>query len=473
MTSPVQTDTGLDLLVETRRGTRRASLEEELRHAIRSQRLRAGVRLPSTRALAEDLGWSRGTVAAVYDQLVGEGYLHARVGVGTTVAEVVRPVETAPAAPGGGGFRLDLRPGTPDVDAFPVAAWLRSARRALANAPAEVFGSDDFQGRPELRNALVEYLGRTRGVRASPDQVVIAAGTTQILWLLCRALVDLGRTTLAMEDPCRPDHRDVAAHAGLTVLSLPVDDHGARVDQLRALSPDAAMVTPAHHYPTGVALRPARRAELLGWARESGGLVIEDDHGGAFGHHRRAVASLQGTAPEHVAYVGTASHTLCPGIRVGWGVLPRRLVGPVVDTQRLTTHGVDVTSQLTLADFITRHSYDRRVRTLRTRYARRHRMLVDALHDSALGVRRLVVDGGPAGGQALVHLRGGGPREDNVVHLAAKEGLGLHGFADHWQRPPDPPREGLVVGYSRPSDRDYPRAVAALAGLLKRVHRTS
>jgi len=256
------TSGGLDLYVPTSGGRRRTSLEESLRTAIQSRRLAAGTTLPSSRALAKDLGLSRGTVAAAYDQLIAEGYLLARQGAGTQVvdlgpvgapAERRRPVKPA---------RLDLRPGTPDVTSFPVAQWLRCVRRAMATAPASAYGYGDLRGRYELRRALVEYLGRTRGVQAQPEQVMVTAGATQALSLLCTALAATGRRTIAMENPGFNFHRGVVQQAGLSSVAMFVDERGARADTLGNV--DAAVVTPAHQYPTGATMQPTRRRAFTG-----------------------------------------------------------------------------------------------------------------------------------------------------------------------------------------------------------------
>jgi len=258
---------GVDLHLELdSTAGRRAALERALREAIRAGRLAPGARLPATRALAAELNLARNTVSAAYDQLVAEGFLSARTGSGTAVAALPRsrphpPAERADApAP-----RYDLRPGSPDVTAFPTAAWLRSARRALQAAPAAAFDYGDPRGRPELRATLADYLGRTRGVLADPARIVVTSGSAQSLALLAGVLRGPGRagamggSGIAMEDPGLPFHRDVVRHARCRVVALPVDDRGARTDLLgtgELGQVKAALVTPAHQYPTGPPCAP-------------------------------------------------------------------------------------------------------------------------------------------------------------------------------------------------------------------------
>jgi GntR family transcriptional regulator/MocR family aminotransferase len=450
--------------VDTTGSRRRASLEEGLRAAIQSRRLTAGTMLPSSRVLAQDLGLSRGTVAAAYDQLVAEGYLITRQRAGTEVADlgpIATPVERrSKATP----TRLDLRPGTPDVTSFPVAEWLRCVRRALGQAPASAFGYGDLRGRFELRSALADYLGRTRGVEARPDQVVITAGATQALSLLCAALARAGSSTIAMENPGFDFHRDVARQAGQRVTAMPVDEHGADPDCLRDVG--AAVVTPAHQYPTGLTMRPSRRQAFTSWARRTGGLIIEDDYDGEFRYDRQPIGALQGTAANHVAYIGTASKTLGPGVRLGWMVLPPRLIAPVVAVKQNADMGTDTIAQLTLAELITSHGYDRHIRTMRLRYRRRRDLLITALEQ----IRPNLIIGIPAGLQTLVRLPADGPTEEELIALAATEGLALEGLSRHWHTS-RPDRQGLIIGFCGPSERAYPAAVALLTRVLHRAFR--
>ena len=297
---------GVDLHLETDAGTgRRSGLERALRDAIRSGRLAPHARLPSTRALAADLGLSRGTVSAAFDQLVAEGFLAVRQGSGTIVSDLPqRPSPAGEGRPGGADRvpRHDLRPGRPDVSLFPVAAWLRATRRALGGARSEIYGYGDPRGRIELRTALAEYLGRARGVLAAPDQIVITSGYVQALALLARVLGAAGTAAIAMEDPGLEFHREVVRRSGLTALPLPVDDRGARTETLTGITGRAAgavVVTPAHQYPTGATLHPARRHALAEWARDGGrpdhrgrlrrGVPLRPAAGGcAAGHSPRA-----------------------------------------------------------------------------------------------------------------------------------------------------------------------------------------
>ena len=441
-------------------GGRRAAIERALRDAIRSGRLAPGARVPSTRAFAGELGISRGTVAAAYDQLTAEGYLFARRGSGTVVAELtdlLPPVSSVPAldpAP-----RYDLRPGTPDVTAFPVASWLRSARRALSSAPAAAFGYGEPAGQPALRSALAEYLGRVRGVLTRPQQIVVTTGYVQALALLAQLVGRDG--AIAMEDPGLPFHWNVVRNSGADVVPLPVDTVGARTDLLPAMDVAACVLTPAHQYPLGMTLHPERRHEALEWARERAGLVVEDDYDGEFRYDRQPVGAMQGIAPDQVIYVGTAAKTLAPALRLAWVVLPDRLLEPFLDAKRHADLHSDVVGQLTLADLITTHGYDRHVRATRLRYRRRR----DALVGRLASVPHVSVEGVAAGLHAVVRLPSG-DQVETVLAEAARRGLAIDSLSRHWQRPSHG-ESGIVVGYGTPPDGRYPAALDLLARILR------
>jgi GntR family transcriptional regulator/MocR family aminotransferase len=452
----------LDLHVENTGQGRRAKLEESLRSAIQERRLLAGTALPSSRALAADLGLSRGTVTAAYDQLVAEGYLVTQQGSGTQVADL------GPVAQAGDGrrsprrTRLDLRPGTPDVTSFPVAAWLRTSRVALGQAPTNAFAYGDIQGRIELRRALADYLGRTRGVQARPEQIVITAGTTQAVFLLARARAAEGLDVCATENPGFAFHRALLSKAGQRVIPLPVDAMGASAEPLGEAS--TAIVTPAHQYPTGVAMHAVRRRAFTAWARRTEGLIVEDDYDGEFRYDRQPIGALQGTAADHVAYIGTASKTLGPGLRLGWMALPGRFVHPVIEAKMYSALSTDAFSQLTLAEFITSHAYDRHIRTMRLRYRRRREQLNTVLE--SVGLRQTA--GVSAGLQSWVELPAGGPGEAELIQLAADEGLALDGSSQHWHDN-QPVRPALTIGFAHPSEQAYPAALALLGRVLQRA----
>ncbi|WP_235921544.1 MocR-like pyridoxine biosynthesis transcription factor PdxR [Lentzea tibetensis] len=423
----------------------RARLTRSLREAIRSARLAPGTRLPSSRALALDLGIARNTVAAAYDELVAEGWLTARHGSGTRVAQRVRP-PASPARPAvAAPAVLDLTPSTPDIALFPRTAWLRSARRALTAAPTDAFGPGDPRGRIELRVALAEYLARARGVRADPERIVIVSGTAHSLRLL---------NTL-LPGPFAVESYGLDFHRGLLSSTVPVrvDEAGMRVEELPDVA--AALLTPAHQFPLGGPLHPWRRAAAVEWARSVDGLVLEDDYDGEFRYDRDPVGAVQGLDPERVVYLGSASKSLSPALRMGWMVLPGHLVDAAVAEKGDREQYASALDQLTMADFVASGAYDTHVRRMRQHYRERRDQLVSALQP------HLRVPGIPAGLHAVLELPPGGERR--VLDAALEVGVGVVGLGEF--RHPDVPwdRDGVVLSFGAPA---FPRALPLLRRVL-------
>ncbi|MFF7732709.1 aminotransferase class I/II-fold pyridoxal phosphate-dependent enzyme [Streptomyces sp. NPDC007984] len=452
---------GIDLLVEPTGPGLRRGLTDALREAVRSGRLAPGTRLPSSRALAADLGIARNTVADAYADLVAEGWLTARQGSGTRVAEreVVPPSGTASPPRALTRPAYDLRPGSPDLASFPRAEWLKAARRALTAAPYQALDYGDPRGRPELRAALAGYLSRARGVRADPERIVVCAGFAHGLRLLGTVLRARGARTVAVESYGLDAHGRVLAASGLRTTPLPFDRLGT--DPGAAAAAEAVLLTPAHQFPMGVPLHRDRRTAVVDWARRTGGLVLEDDYDGEFRYDRQPVGALQGLDPDRVVYLGTASKSLAPGLRLAWMVLPPGLAEEVAAAKG----GVDscgALDQLTLAEFLTSGAYDRHVRATRLRYRRRRDALVAAVAARAPQAR---VTGIAAGLHVLLRLPPG--TEQSVVQAAHWRGLALHGLARYSNpdAPAEPP-DALVVGYGTPPDHAWSGALDALCAVL-------
>ncbi|HEY0237399.1 MAG TPA: PLP-dependent aminotransferase family protein [Friedmanniella sp.] len=459
---------GPELLLDLGGAHSRVAVESALRAAVLDGRLGPGRRVPSSRALAAQLGVARGTVAAAYGQLVAEGWLESRRGSGTRVAdrgarlgaEPARPAQPS-APPGPRTAVVDLRPGVPDLSTFPRAAWSRASERALRTAVRTELGYPDPLGHLALREELVAYLARARGVRTSVDRVVVCSGFVQVLDLLSRALAARGARSVAVEECSLPLHRRILTGAGLTLTPLPVDGLGARTDDLAGQ--DAVLLTPAHQFPLGVALGPARRTAVLDWARRRGAVVLEDDYDGELRYDRAPVGALQGLDPDLVAYAGTASKALAPAVGLAWAALPPALVGPVSELKERTA-GTGVLEQLSMAELLRSGVYERHVRSVRLGYRRRRDQLVSALGERCPGVE---VRGLAAGLHAVVTVDGRtAADEPALVALARRRGLVLAGLDEHRLVPEPEAPAALVVGYSRPAGQDWRTALGLLTDLL-------
>ncbi|MER5890986.1 PLP-dependent aminotransferase family protein [Streptomyces sp. NPDC001941] len=458
---------GADLHIELAGPGLRSGLMDALRDAVRTGRLAPGTRLPSSRSLAADLGIARNTVADAYGELVAEGWLTARQGSGTRVAERAAPrrpaTGTARSLPARRRPAHNLAAGQPDLASFPRAEWLRAARRAVTAAPNEAFGYGDPRGRPELRAVLADYLARARGVHADPERVVVCSGFVHGLMLMGRVLRERRVRETAVESYGLDVHWKLLRDAGLRTRPLPfAPGHGTRTSALaEAKGVGAVLLTPAHQFPNGVALHSSQRSAVVDWARRTGGVVLEDDYDGEFRYDRQPVGALQGLDPERVVYLGTSSKSLAPGLRLAWMVLPEDLVGEVLEAKGTMDWVSSATDQLTLAEFIASGAYDRHVRTMRTRYRRRRDQLVATLAERAPGVR---VSGIAAGLHAVLELPPG--TEQSTVRAAAWQGLRVEGLTRFRHPDATAERDALVVGYGTPTDSAWPGALEALANAL-------
>ncbi len=455
-------------------GGRRSSLEAALREAIRSGRLAAPTRLPSTRALAADLGLARGTVTDAYDQLIAEGWLVARQGSGTRVASAPGPAERSSsrrhrppeitATP-----RHDFRPGHGDLSHFPRREWVAALRRALREAPDSVLDYGDPRGLRVLREALAAYVGRARGLPVDPDRLVVCCGWVQGFALIAEALRDAGVTRVAVEDPSMARNPATLRRFGLGVVSVPVDRHGADPAAVtRRGSVAAVLLTPAHQYPTGATLSADRRAAWITWARHHEAVLIEDDYDGEFRYDRQPVGALAALDPERVIYAGTTSKTLAPGVRLGWMVLPPRWLEPVVDLRPLVDRHSSSLDQLALAEMITSGAFDRHVRHSRMRYRRRSDLLLALLADQ---VPAVTLHGIAAGLHTVIDLPDDGPTENEVVEHLAGDGVAVHGLAGYHHRAGARSRPALVVGFASPAEHAFAVGARALASSLAGLYR--
>ena len=451
----------VDLEMEFRDGVSlRRQLEDALRVAIRSGRLPPGSVLPPSRDLAEQLRVSRGVVVDSYAQLATEGYLSARRGSGTRVAATAAsgrpPARRRLNAPN--AYRYELRPGLADFHAFPRAAWKAALLRALRDLPDSRLTYADHRGVPELRNALAGYLARVRGVVVDPEHVVVCCAASQALTVLWHVLRNRGGRRVAVEDPGWRWQRYTAEAARLEAVPIRVDADGMVVSELAAADVDAVVMTPAHHYPTGVVMTAERRGALIAWARDRGALIVEDDYDVEYRFGRDPVASLQGLAPDLVAFVGTTSKTLAPALRLAWLVPPSHLIDSVEDMLLVTGVSPPTLDQVAMASFIEEAALERHLRAMRRNYRAKRNILVEALGTHLPDVR---VSGTEAGLHVLAWLPDGAD-ERATAQRARGLGVGLHELHRHCEvHAPSPP--ALLLGFALPTESELAAAVSLLA----------
>jgi len=448
-------------------------LHAQLKTAIFEGRLRPGVRLPPTRTLAEALGVSRNTAVAAYDLLLSEGYLVARRGAGTYIADVIpRPAVPAPSRTADSrrstkssahdrrlnpfwrqlseGARLaprsrarfDFALGLPDSSSFPFDVWRRlSARtlRDLANSPAR-YGEP--QGRNALREAIARHVSYARAVACQPNDIVVTAGAQQAFDLLARILVTRPKAVVAVENPGYPPLRAAFEAAGAKIVAIPVDSEGLIVNRLPA-NANVVCITPSHQFPLGVPMSAARRAALLEFAQAHRAVVIEDDYDAEFRFGGRPLDALQTLdRTESVFYIGTFSKTLFPGVRLGFVASPPWATKVLTTAKQYADAHCALQTQDTLAAFIADGHLARHVRRMRQVYARRRDVLLHGLQRDF--ARWLEPIPSSAGLHLTAYLRT--PSDTDVIAGEALSlDVGLHTLRPFYAGKPS--RTGLVFGY--------------------------
>ncbi|GAB3626046.1 HTH-type transcriptional regulatory protein GabR [Pandoraea terrae] len=460
-------------------------LYERIRNGILSGKLAPASRLPSTRALASELGMARGTVEAAYELLVSEGFLIGRgaagshvnpqlaeprkrppAGVATAAAQSPVPAResTALIPVGADGAPLPMQGGMPAFDAFPRKLWARLAARHARHLPTTALNYQDPAGWMPLREGIANYLGIARGIRCDPGQIIVTAGFQGALSLAARVLLQPGDAVWC-EDPGYFHAHDGLRLAGANLVPVPVDAQGLDVSAGEMRSPRArmAVVTPSHQAPMSVALPLARRLALLSWAQMQGAWIVEDDYDSEFrytGAPLPALKSLDGG--ERVLYIGSFSKVLFPGLRLGYMVVPPALCDSFLAANAVTWPAQGWLEQATVAEFIEQGHFSRHIKRMRQLYGERRAALAQALARH-LGGRVDVA--AQAGG---MHLLGWlGKDDDDVACAAAARRRGLAPAPlSHWRIAREMP-PALVMSFTNVSpeaaDGVTQRLAAAIA----------
>ena len=459
-----------------------------LRAEILEGRLRPGARLPGTRDLASQYGLSRGTIVAAFEQLKAEGYVEGSVGSGTSVSKVLpedllqvqRTADLVPRAPRARPRRvseygrrvqpfpvLEIRPvrafraNLPALDLFPTTLWAQITARRLRSVSARLLLGCEPMGYGPLREAVADYLGTSRGVKCTAEQVAIVGGAQEALDLVARLFLDPG-DRVCMEDPGYVGADLVFAAAGAEISPVPLDDEGMELREPSLRGARLVYVTPAHQFPLGVTMSLPRRLALLEWARTSGALIFEDDYDSEFRYAGRPVPALQGLDRHGlVLFAGTFSKVLFPALRIGYLVIPPDLVDRFAAAISVTRRHAPVLEQAVLCDFLTAGHFGRHLRRMREVYAERLSVLLEVSRQRLAGL--LDVSPTEAGLQTVGWLDGGIGGEE-AAEAAAARGVDVIPLSDYSRGPLA--REGLQLGFAAVDAREIHRGVRELAVAL-------
>lgn len=454
----------------------RMPLYEQLYRALKqniiSGDFSCGEKLPSKRELAKRLSVSLITVENAYAQLAAEGYIHSIQKKGYYVSSLAKPSgaarknATVYQLPSKDTYQIDLRTDRPDAGRFPIASWCRLTRQVLTEQGDDIFRSGDFSGERVLREQIAAYLKRSRFLDVSPDCVLVAAGTE----CLCDILVKLlgAYRVFGLEDPGYRKVSDLYRSAGARCFYLPMDTDGIRMDALRASSTEVLHISPNHQYPTGVVTPASRRFELLAWAGERDGrYVIEDDYDSELRFDAKPLPPMIAEdSAEKVIYMNTFSKTIAPSLRVGYLVLPARLMDQYYRRFSGFSCTVPAPEQLTLARFMESGMYERHISRMKKFYNSRRLLFLQKIKQSYLS-SFVSVEENAAGLHFLLTFHDS-PDEEMLCADARKAGIALTFLSAFYRRKPKKVPSSLLINYGGLREEDFDQVLSFLCDWQKK-----
>ncbi|WP_088834182.1 MocR-like pyridoxine biosynthesis transcription factor PdxR [Paenibacillus tyrfis] len=448
-----------------------AQLYQHIKKEIVNGKIAANTRLPSIRALSSHLHISRNTVELAYHQLIAEGYVHSKPRSGLFVIEL--ELEKLPTLSPSKGptleiskqeetpMRYDFRYGNVDAANFPLTTWRKLSIQSLQPEHAALFSYGDPQGEPELRYEIAKYLYDSRGVNCSPEQIIIGAGIQYLLGLLCGLLRIVAGNALGMEEPGYDGVRTIFHHHGFDVHPIELEKNGLSLEQLYASQSRIVYITPSHQFPYGMVMPLAKRMQLLTWANDKSGIIIEDDYDSEFRYVGKPIPSLQSLDMNHrTVYLGTFSKSLLPSLRIAYMVLPPALLElHHKQDYRLVDHTVSRIHQHTLALFMSKGHWDTHIRKMRNVYHKKQTALIGAIRQ-LMGEQTSVI--GQAAGLHILLRVHNGMNEQELIHTAAEEGVRVYAVSPFWAQRAKAETSMVQIGFGGLTIEEIVMGVQAL-----------
>lgn len=422
-----------------------------IKEEIMNGHLKAGEALPSSRALAESLQFSRSTILMAYDQLTAEGYIETRPQKGCYVMEVEEgfkknenTARTFEIPQKSGKYNIDFSPVGIETDNFPFNEWRKISRQLFSTENAELLNSGDARGDMELRECIAEYLRDSRGVRADADRIILGAGYENLLMILNFILEE--KTVFAMENPVYPKAYRLIRNLGRKILPVELDEYGMSVCKLEQTDANIAYVTPSHQYPMGIVMSVGRRQELLQWAyRHPERYIIEDDYDSEFRYRGKPVPALQGIdTQERVIYIGTFSKSISPAIRMSYMVLPQQLMEKYYGVMNFCSNTVSRIDQKMVQIFMESGGFERHLNRMRTIYRNKHAVMLAEVKTW----RNTDIFGENAGAHMLVKIKNG-MSEKELVEKAAAVGIKVYPLKDCYIGENRDETPVIILGYAK------------------------
>lgn len=427
-------------------------LYQYIKEEIISGAIPANSRLPSIRQLHQYLNVSRNTVEAGYHQLLIEGYVESKPRSGLFVVDLTSTIPLTQAPPFESRSQqvqetstidIDFRYGTVDSEHFPSSVWRKLTLQFLHSDQQQLFTYGDPQGEFDLRQQLATYLHFARGVHCSPDQIVIGAGIQHVIGVLAQLLRN--DSTVAIEDPGYDGVRAVFSNHHLPLIPIPLDDGGMRVDDLMKSNATVAYITPSHQFPCGMVMPLKRRLQLLEWAQEKDGIIIEDDYDGEFRYVGKPIPALQGLDQHNkIVYLGSLSKSFLPSLRMGYMILPFPLLARYKQMFRLFDQPVPLLSQLTLTEFMKQGHWDSHIRKMRTIYQKKQAVLIAEIEKSFQNQVELL--GNEAGLHLLLAIENG-MTEEELIEKAVRKRVAVYPVSRHMIEPSTHQKPMIQLGF--------------------------